>query len=162
MYDIANIIYGIPLKTDFEDCESVIDETMDFKLFKSNYCGSGEGCYYIGHRIATVPFRTYDFIKFVEETKEKANITDHQKSEIKQLLNQLTKENIEELGIEDLGYCFVEMRDLSPDCKFRGCTHVHEPGCAVLQALANGELEKSRHDHYLLFLSEMKEKKRRY
>lgn len=67
-----------------------------------------------------------------------------------------------ELGIEDLGYCFVEMRDLSPDCKFRGCTHVHEPGCAVLQALANGELEKSRHDHYLLFLSEMKEKKRRY
>src|SRR5690606_7422307 len=67
-----------------------------------------------------------------------------------------------ELGISDLGYCFVEMRDLSPDCKFRGCTHVHEPGCAVLQALANGELEKSRHDHYLLFLSEMKEKKRRY
>lgn len=67
-----------------------------------------------------------------------------------------------ELGIEDLGYCFVEMRELSPHCKFRGCTHVHEPGCAVLEAIAKGEIEQSRHDHYVLFLAEMKEKKRRY
>ncbi|WP_114379235.1 ribosome small subunit-dependent GTPase A [Paenibacillus prosopidis] len=67
-----------------------------------------------------------------------------------------------ELGIEDLGYCFVEMRKLSPNCKFRGCTHVHEPGCAVLEAIAKGEIEQSRHDHYVLFLAEMKEKKRRY
>lgn len=67
-----------------------------------------------------------------------------------------------ELGIEDLGYCFVEMRELAPNCKFRGCTHVHEPGCAVLEAIAKGEIEQSRHDHYVLFLAEMKEKKRRY
>lgn len=67
-----------------------------------------------------------------------------------------------ELGIEDLGYCFVEMRKLSPDCKFRGCTHTHEPGCAVLEALARGEISQSRHDHYVLFLAEMKDKKRRY
>lgn len=67
-----------------------------------------------------------------------------------------------ELGIEDLSYCFIEMRKLSPDCKFRGCTHVHEPGCAVLAALENGHIERSRYDHYLLFLSEMKEIKRRY
>lgn len=67
-----------------------------------------------------------------------------------------------ELGIEDLGYCFVEMRKLSPDCKFRGCTHVHEPGCAVLAAVEAGDIERSRHEHYLLFMAEMKEKKRRY
>lgn len=70
--------------------------------------------------------------------------------------------DFQELGIEDLGYCFVEMRELSPDCKFRGCMHVHEPGCAVLAAVEAGEIEKSRHDHYLLFLAEMKENKRRY
>ncbi|WP_419873028.1 ribosome small subunit-dependent GTPase A [Candidatus Pristimantibacillus sp. PTI5] len=70
--------------------------------------------------------------------------------------------DFQELGIEDLGYCFVEMRKLSPDCKFRGCTHVQEPGCAVLAAVESGEIEKSRHEHYLLFLAEMKEKKRRY
>ncbi|WP_051250893.1 ribosome small subunit-dependent GTPase A [Paenibacillus harenae] len=67
-----------------------------------------------------------------------------------------------ELGIEDLAYGFVEMRELSPDCKFRGCTHVSEPGCAVLTALEAGNLERSRYDHYILFLAELKEKKRRY
>lgn len=70
--------------------------------------------------------------------------------------------DFQELGIEDLGYCFVEMRKLSPDCKFRGCAHVSEPGCAVLAAVERGDIEKSRHDHYLLFLAEMREKKRRY
>lgn len=67
-----------------------------------------------------------------------------------------------ELGIEDLGYCFREMRELSPDCKFRGCTHVHEPGCVVLKAVEEGKIAKSRHEHYILFLAEMKDKKRRY
>lgn len=67
-----------------------------------------------------------------------------------------------ELGISDLAYGFVEMRELSPDCKFRGCTHVHEPGCAVLDALEAGQLAASRHAHYLAFLAELKEQKRRY
>jgi len=67
-----------------------------------------------------------------------------------------------ELGVEDLGYGFIEMRALSAHCKFRGCMHVQEPGCAVLAALASGEVEPSRHEHYLLFLNEMKDKKRRY
>ncbi|MFD0587911.1 ribosome small subunit-dependent GTPase A [Paenibacillus sp. GCM10027627] len=67
-----------------------------------------------------------------------------------------------ELGIDDLSYCFVEMRERSPDCKFRGCTHVHEPGCAVKAAVESGEIERSRYDHYLIFLTEMKEIKRRY
>ncbi|NBD26442.1 ribosome small subunit-dependent GTPase A [Paenibacillus glycinis] len=67
-----------------------------------------------------------------------------------------------ELGIEELGSCFKEMRALSSSCKFRGCTHIHEPECAVLAALANGEIAPSRHANYVLFMAEMKEKKRRY
>ena len=67
-----------------------------------------------------------------------------------------------ELGIEELGSCFREMRELSSACKFRGCTHIHEPDCAVLQALAAGEIAASRHENYVLFMAEMKEKKRRY
>ncbi|MGI2292947.1 ribosome small subunit-dependent GTPase A [Paenibacillus sp. GXUN7292] len=67
-----------------------------------------------------------------------------------------------ELGVDDLSSCFVEMRELSPNCKFRGCTHIQEPGCAVLEALEEGRLAPSRHEHYKLFLEEMKEKKRRY
>ncbi|SFD62454.1 ribosome biogenesis GTPase [Paenibacillus catalpae] len=67
-----------------------------------------------------------------------------------------------ELGIEDLGYCFREMRELAPDCKFRACTHVHEPGCAVLKAVEEGTIAPSRHQNYLTFMTEMKERKRRY
>ncbi|QAY68322.1 ribosome small subunit-dependent GTPase A [Paenibacillus protaetiae] len=70
--------------------------------------------------------------------------------------------DFQELGIEDLGYGFIEMRELAPKCKFRGCTHVHEPGCAVLEGIEKGTVAKSRHSHYLQFLEEMKEKKRRY
>ncbi|XEC96981.1 ribosome small subunit-dependent GTPase A [Paenibacillus tarimensis] len=70
--------------------------------------------------------------------------------------------DFEELGIEDLGSCFREFRELSSGCKFRGCTHVHEPGCAVLAALGEGTIEQSRHDNYKQFLAEMKDKKRRY
>ncbi|MBM7563503.1 ribosome small subunit-dependent GTPase A [Paenibacillus sacheonensis] len=67
-----------------------------------------------------------------------------------------------ELGIEELGTCFKEMRELSSSCKFRGCTHIHEPECAVLEALGKGEIAPSRHANYVLFMAEMKEKKRRY
>ena len=67
-----------------------------------------------------------------------------------------------ELGIEELGSCFREMRELSGSCKFRGCTHIHEPGCAVLKALEEGKIEASRHEHYALFMTELKDKKRRY
>ncbi|PLT46327.1 ribosome small subunit-dependent GTPase A [Paenibacillus sp. FSL W8-1187] len=70
--------------------------------------------------------------------------------------------DFQELGIEDLGYGFREFRALSAGCKFRGCTHTHEPDCAVLAALAAGEAAQSRHDSYVQFLGEMKEKKRRY
>lgn len=67
-----------------------------------------------------------------------------------------------ELGVEQLGECFREFRSLAGDCKFRGCTHTHEPGCQVKVALEAGEIAESRYHHYKLFLEEMKDKKRRY
>lgn len=70
--------------------------------------------------------------------------------------------DFQELGIEELATCFPEFRERAAGCKFRGCTHTHEPSCAVLEALERGEISPSRHEHYLLFLAEMKDKKRRY
>jgi len=63
---------------------------------------------------------------------------------------------------EHLSHYFVEMREFLPDCKYRGCLHVSEPQCAIVSALQRGEIAQSRYDHYLQFLKEMKEKKRRY
>lgn len=70
--------------------------------------------------------------------------------------------DFEELGIDEIADCFREFRALSGGCKFRGCTHVREPGCAVTAALERGEVSASRYAHYTDFLAERKEKPRRY
>ncbi len=60
---------------------------------------------------------------------------------------------IRELGIADiekheLGHFFPEMRALMNDCKFNNCVHINEPGCAILKALEEGDLEPTRYDSY--------------
>jgi ribosome biogenesis GTPase len=61
---------------------------------------------------------------------------------------------IRELGIididkQELSHFFPEMRDRMHDCRFYNCRHINEPGCAVLKALGNGEIELSRYESYL-------------
>lgn len=67
-----------------------------------------------------------------------------------------------ELGVEELSTCFPEFLVYADGCKFRGCTHLHEPGCQVRQALEENKIMKTRYEHYAQFHEEMKEKKRRY
>jgi len=61
---------------------------------------------------------------------------------------------IRELGVidiekQELGHFFPEMRERMNDCRFNNCRHINEPGCAVLAALENGEIELSRYESYL-------------
>ncbi|MFD2670195.1 ribosome small subunit-dependent GTPase A [Marinicrinis sediminis] len=63
---------------------------------------------------------------------------------------------------EELSGCFPEFRALAASCKFRGCQHNGEPKCQVMNAVEQGEVSRSRYDHYLYFLQEIKDKKRRY
>jgi ribosome biogenesis GTPase len=61
---------------------------------------------------------------------------------------------IRELGVidiekQELSHFFPEMRQRMHDCRFSNCRHINEPGCAVLEALENGEIEPSRYDSYL-------------
>ncbi|MDB5053760.1 MAG: GTPase [Bacilli bacterium] len=67
-----------------------------------------------------------------------------------------------QLEAEQLGACFKEFHVLSSGCKFRGCLHQHEPDCRVREALTEGKIAASRYEHYLQFLTEIKERKRRY
>lgn len=60
---------------------------------------------------------------------------------------------IKEWGItdftaEDLGHYFPEILERMPACKFSDCSHIHEPGCAVLQAFEKGEIPESRYKNY--------------
>jgi len=61
---------------------------------------------------------------------------------------------IRELGVidiekQELSHFFPEMRRRMHDCRFNNCRHINEPGCAVLEALQNGEIEPSRYESYL-------------
>ncbi len=62
----------------------------------------------------------------------------------------------------DLSNYFPEMKRVSGNCKFRGCTHLSEPQCAVKEALNDGTIAQIRYDHYEQFYHEVKQIKRRY
>lgn len=66
---------------------------------------------------------------------------------------------IKELGMihvkpEEIAGYFPEMRALLPRCKYHNCTHIHEPGCAVLAALEKEEISLSRYNNYLGMLND--------
>ena len=68
----------------------------------------------------------------------------------------------QELEAEELKECFPEFVKLSHNCKFRGCTHIKEPKCAVKAALEKEEIATYRYEHYVSFLEEIKDRKPRY
>lgn len=50
---------------------------------------------------------------------------------------------------EEVDGYFPEIRDLVAECQFSDCTHIHEPGCAVRQAAAEGRIHPERYDSYI-------------
>ncbi len=50
---------------------------------------------------------------------------------------------------EELDAYFPEIRDRVAGCAFSDCSHLHEPGCAVLAALEKGEIDPARYELYL-------------
>lgn len=67
-----------------------------------------------------------------------------------------------DIEVEDLTYCFPELKEVSQYCKFRGCTHLSEPKCAVKDAVEEGEITSYRYEHYVQFIEEIRERKPRY
>ena len=62
---------------------------------------------------------------------------------------------------EEVSHYFREIFKTSADCRFGNCTHTHEPGCAVLQAVAEGRIAESRFMSYLSMLEDKDENKYR-
>lgn len=71
--------------------------------------------------------------------------------------------DVEMMEKEDLKKYFPEFLPYEGDCRFLGCTHTHEPGCAVKDALEDGRINRLRYKNYLGLFDELKERnKRRY
>lgn len=56
-----------------------------------------------------------------------------------------------DMTVNELSELFPEFVAISQQCKFRGCLHLKEPGCAVKAALTNGTILNSRYENYVLF-----------
>ncbi len=66
---------------------------------------------------------------------------------------------IKEFGLYDfdkdeVAERFPEMRERMHECRFHNCTHVHEPGCAVKEAVESGEIDRVRYQNYLSIIND--------
>lgn len=61
----------------------------------------------------------------------------------------------------EISHYFPEIFKFSADCKFNNCSHRHEPGCAVLQAVEDHYISESRYKSYLSILADKQESKYR-
>ena len=55
---------------------------------------------------------------------------------------------------EDVARCFPEIDEAGVACRFRGCLHLTEPGCAVLDAVRDGRIPESRYESYRILREE--------
>ncbi|MBI9099227.1 MAG: ribosome small subunit-dependent GTPase A [Spirochaetaceae bacterium] len=68
-------------------------------------------------------------------------------------VRELLLYDIEELELQEY---FPEMQPYFGTCSFSSCTHIHEPGCAVLEALKNGKIHPDRYESYRRIMVELK------
>jgi ribosome biogenesis GTPase len=61
----------------------------------------------------------------------------------------------------EVAHYFREIFEISHDCKFGNCTHTHEPGCAVIEAVNDQRIAQSRYNSYLSILDDNAEDKYR-
>lgn len=61
----------------------------------------------------------------------------------------------------EVAHFFPEIFEIAQDCRFGDCTHTHEPGCTVLQALEEAKISQSRYNSYLSILEDSSDDKYR-
>lgn len=61
---------------------------------------------------------------------------------------------------DEIKYYFKEFEPYEGKCRFQGCSHTHEPGCGVKEALEQGKISQIRYDNYVLIYHELKEKRK--
>lgn len=70
-------------------------------------------------------------------------------------------ERCEKILKDDLPYCFREFEPYLSECKFQtNCSHINDKGCAVVEAVKNGEIPAQRHQSYIDLYNEVKDIKK--
>lgn len=69
--------------------------------------------------------------------------------------SSLMLSDICEVKKDELSEYFPELFKFNGDCRFKGCSHINEPDCAVKNALADGEISESRYQNYKELYTEL-------
>lgn len=67
---------------------------------------------------------------------------------------------IDEIEKDELKDFFVEFHEYEDECRFNGCSHRNEPGCAVKEALKQHKISQIRYENYLILYNELKDQKK--
>jgi len=59
---------------------------------------------------------------------------------------------------QELSHYFPEMRERLVNCQFNNCQHINEPGCAIKEAVVNGEINEDRYVSYVNILDSIQER----
>ncbi len=70
-----------------------------------------------------------------------------------------TQSGILPVDTDTLKEFFPEFVELEDQCRFRGCSHLHEPGCAVREAVEDGRISQSRYRSYQQIYQDLQDKK---
>jgi len=71
-----------------------------------------------------------------------------------------TTAELKRLGLmtaESLADCFIDFHSFDGKCRYNGCTHRSEKGCAIIEAVHEGKIAPSRHSSYLALYEELKD-----
>ena len=73
-----------------------------------------------------------------------------------------SKLEFHDISLEDLCGLYPDFLRVAERCRFKGCSHVHEPGCAVIENVKKHMIPNERYDNYLRFYEEIKAQKPKY
>jgi ribosome biogenesis GTPase len=68
-----------------------------------------------------------------------------------------TSLDMPKIDVREVRDLFPEFREYQTDCRYADCMHINEPDCRVKEALAKGNISKSRYDSYIMITEEVKQ-----
>ena len=153
--NITDRIKLVPIVAISNETEIGYDRMNELFIKGNTYCllgSSGVGKSTLLNNVSGTVVMKTDSIS--TSTKKGRHITSHRELIIHENGGILIDNpGMREVGIADttsgLETTFNTIVNLSQNCKFKDCTHIHENGCAILDAVEKGEIDKDSYQNYL-------------
>jgi len=153
--NITDRIKLVPIVAISNETEIGYDRLNELFMKGNTYCllgSSGVGKSTLLNNVSGTVVMKTDSIS--TSTKKGRHITSHRELIILENGGILIDNpGMREVGIADttsgLETTFNTIVNLSQNCKFKDCTHIHENGCAILDAVEKGEIDKDSYQNYL-------------